>query len=681
MIFSLLFLQTFEVPLFSSTRAEAKTNADIVSFIVDDDLYGGAVKSRILQYAKDVQAYLPNTRVVVFPVQRTANPFSIASINEKLFYEGDGEGLSRLVGTVLIGEVPLPIVHKDGKAFMSVYPYTDFDNKSFVYDPIKKSYEYTTQTLTDEKPEVWHSVIRPNTGDESKNKEELVAFFNKTHDFYNKQGLFSAENTLSEPRVFYMDTFHDQESSSYENWKSYNLYLDNLEDITYRRFNKSFAKKLYDASQDFYSLDLATIKDPSIKALVAAYSGSAMDISKAPDIATKDIVEKATKRFFEVLNGKYMGDILKYVHNAGRYGDGDNVRVDGAPMVIAKQDLFMGTVLKDANTSIEGAIDALLRDKLAEPLKIAVSYKTGGKLYRNYFFGQDASAVTDMKQCTIVRGSTVKVEANRGYNVNNSEADLKLLQSDLPEGKCFPGGKPATWSYWGGNSPLNFDTDRMQKGEVALNDHGYANFVKPVFDIAGSRELETGSVLHTATPKDCLENNMILQTGFNCLTGHESVPFGDYYTYSKDLPVAPCTVSKLELDGQVVKQAGGFCGNATDRENVYSFKTLSGYILEHKSPTDEEYGEETKNMATQSLPSDRDRYVDYLDKDLQYRKVTYPNFFRIVLSHAELTPAGATARIKELLDKKTQELKSLGGDIDLYAILSSDSKALNAVVE
>lgn len=353
MIFSILFLQTFEVPMLSSTRAEAKTNADVVSFIVDDDIYGGAVKSKVLQYAKDVQAYLPNTRVVIFPVQKTANPFSIASINEKLFYEGDGDGLSRLVGTVLIGEVPLPVVHKDGKAFMSVYPYVDFDNKSFVYDQTKKSYEYTTKTLTDEKPEVWHSVIRPNTGDESKNRDELVTFFNKTHDFYNKQGLFSSENTPQEPRVFYMDTVHDQEASSYENWKSYNLYLENIEDITYHRFNKSLAKKLYDASQGFYNLDSTTVKDPSIKAILDAYSGSTMDLSKAPDITTKDVIQKSVKQFFEVFNGKYMGDILRYIHNTGRYGDANNVRADGAPVVIAKQDLFMGTALKDANTSME----------------------------------------------------------------------------------------------------------------------------------------------------------------------------------------------------------------------------------------------------------------------------------------------------------------------------------------
>jgi hypothetical protein len=151
-------------------------------------------------------------------------------------------------------------------------PYVDFEAKSFIYDQSKKSYEYLGKTLTNEKPEIWHSVIQPNTGDASKNKDELITFLNKTHDFYNKQGLFSSENTPTEPRVFYMDAFHDQKTSSPDLWKSYNMYLENIEDITYRRFNKYLAKKLYDASQDFYRLNSNNIQDPSIKTILDTYS-------------------------------------------------------------------------------------------------------------------------------------------------------------------------------------------------------------------------------------------------------------------------------------------------------------------------------------------------------------------------------------------------------------------------
>lgn len=81
--------------------------------------------------------------------------------------------------------------------------------------------------------------------------------------------------------------------------------------------------------------------------------------------------------------------------------------------------------------------------------------------------------------------------------------------------------------------------------------------------------------------------------------------------------------------------------------------------MEHKSPTDEEYGIELKEMVTPSLPSDRNRYVDYLDKNLVYKKIVYPNFFRIVLDENELDYPGANRKIKNLLDAKSIEIALL----------------------
>ena len=95
------------------------------------------------------------------------------------------------------------------------------------------------------------------------------------------------------------------------------------------------------------------VTDTAIKSILDTYSGSTMDMSKAPDITTKDIIEKSVKQFFEVFNAKYMGDVLRYVYNTGRYGDANNVRADSTPVVIAKKDLFTRTTLKDTNTAME----------------------------------------------------------------------------------------------------------------------------------------------------------------------------------------------------------------------------------------------------------------------------------------------------------------------------------------
>ena len=64
----------------------------------------------------------------------------------------------------MIGHVPLPVVHKDNESFLSLFPYTDFDEPHFFWNWESKRYEYLDTKRTDSRPDVWHSVIDPNTG-------------------------------------------------------------------------------------------------------------------------------------------------------------------------------------------------------------------------------------------------------------------------------------------------------------------------------------------------------------------------------------------------------------------------------------------------------------------------------------------------------------------------------------
>lgn len=51
----------------------------------------------------------------------------------------------------------------------------------------------------------------------------------------------------------------------------------------------------------------------------------------------------------------------------------------------------------------------------------------------------------------------------------------------------------------------------MSDGVMRLKSHVYEGFSRPIFDIAGSRELESTSPLHVATPEDCLAKDFLLQ--------------------------------------------------------------------------------------------------------------------------------------------------------------------------
>jgi hypothetical protein len=90
-LFCFFFTFIFKVPplsLFYTAEAENKPFFDIVSLIVNSDVYSDSgAKERIENYAKDIQSRLENTKVIILPTPKTATAFDIASLNEKLYFE------------------------------------------------------------------------------------------------------------------------------------------------------------------------------------------------------------------------------------------------------------------------------------------------------------------------------------------------------------------------------------------------------------------------------------------------------------------------------------------------------------------------------------------------------------------------------------------------------------------
>ena len=53
------------------------------------------------------------------------------------------------------------MVHREGDSFPSLYPYVDFDEKRFVYDPSAERYVYSRDTDENTDVDIWHGVINP----------------------------------------------------------------------------------------------------------------------------------------------------------------------------------------------------------------------------------------------------------------------------------------------------------------------------------------------------------------------------------------------------------------------------------------------------------------------------------------------------------------------------------------
>ncbi len=125
-----------------------------------------------------------------------------------------------------------------------------------------------------------------------------------------------------------------------------------------------------------------------------------------------------------------------------------------------------------------------------------------------------------------------------------TEEDASFLAEDLTMGRCFPGGSAATMSLWGGNSPLNLDTNSENIGASSyrLKSQRYKAFFSPIYDLGGAREIpfapswteiptlaagaaagdiETppsdpgafgeNMALRVASPMDCFDDSLILQ--------------------------------------------------------------------------------------------------------------------------------------------------------------------------
>lgn len=172
-----------------ASALESSDHEDIVSVLVEEEIFR-KMSADIDIYARRIQNKLPHTRTVILTYARDTHPYLIAAANERLYFSGipeHGNKTQKLVGTILIGHVPIPVVHKGNKDFLSLYPYTDFDEPHFFWNWDTSRYEYLEQKKDDPRPDIWHSVIDPNTGNLETDIIKIRDFFTRVYEFDEKK--------------------------------------------------------------------------------------------------------------------------------------------------------------------------------------------------------------------------------------------------------------------------------------------------------------------------------------------------------------------------------------------------------------------------------------------------------------------------------------------------------------
>lgn len=735
LIFSILFSFSFHITFFSflgTIFASDNKNYHVVSLFVQEEIYSW-IKASVDRYARNIQWTLENTKTMIIPIPGDTHPFNITSLNEKLYfewYEGlDGlKGNSKLIGSIFIWDIALPVVENKGSYEKTVFPYVDFEEKLYIFHETDRVYKLNPNAIKTPKAEIWHGFISPNTGNLEKDIEEINGYFAKNNDFYSGTGLFeNTKNVMNgnqaeelstsyEPYVFYYDQIRETKAVKYVDYKAYEATLENMEDLSYNRFSAELAEKLkknYFWAQSDYIGDIGSIFWSGIDMSSMLLWPTTQNI---PDIQTRHIINKTTKKFIEIFNESTLWEMRKNVHNAGRYNSGSSqVNVDLIPTLVTSLDTLAQKSVKNVNTDLEKFIDWVVKNGLSRNIAIPSTFQTGSGTYINFLYGMQGANITTAQECSFYRGSTYSswnlVGANRAFNINNVEPDVNLCRY-----------AETRW-YWWGNSPLNIDSAVTSDGNVwklKFSDPTLA--IVPLFDIVGG--LKTTDTSKNPDPRMCFNNNLILTKqewsawewwyredaysvpvngnpaiNWNCNTINKKLS----YTYSfdetyKNFPIfqnQPCEEHYLKLDGTIVKTHVIACGEGgsgwgnwgswnTESQtgttiNTYDFHKIASWI-EHKAPNNQDVSKQAQYMISPNLPIDKDRYIDFIAADNTYGKIEYPHLFRV--SSPKSFDFNATkSALKQYLDQKSQEINTLiqtknpskltGDDAKIYQLLKS----------
>lgn len=217
-----------------------------------DALKAATLPDRIKRYALDAQRSQEFTKSIIIKVKKDEPTENIASALEKLYLEGDGtpNEINKLRGIVVIGDVPLPVVNKNGNRFVSLFPYTDFEDKAYLFDPVTGDF-LPNPNVAAVRAEVWNGVIKPPVSGADGN-DLLASYFDKNYLFHCKE--LSCNAAAQDFQVFgkkllYMDFVNEFKQMNKNGFSNYLRYISYAEDMVYNRYNKYFLQKLLGASQ------------------------------------------------------------------------------------------------------------------------------------------------------------------------------------------------------------------------------------------------------------------------------------------------------------------------------------------------------------------------------------------------------------------------------------------------
>lgn len=461
------------------------TSTQLVALLVDDQIYS-ELESELRRYATQyIQKKYPLGKALILKINtKEYDAPEITKLLENLYFDGLKDQSSRLIGLVVIGEIPLPVVKYNDYIFPSIYPYVDFLEQKYLWDD---EAGYFLNAREEGQAEIWHGII-----DFGKETKSYQSFFAKLKNYEADPAAFV------EKKIWYDDFIALKNNFLEDNFNLYKNKLLFAEDLGYHRYTQLFADFLEQENKDESS---DTINDLHTELQQLGINSSSLNSSLSElkkgkkNFTPTKLLEQKILSFIKDYSNLISTPLLQTMNDNLKASNRWDTAESHYQKIHLKDELLLGSkktngLLKSINDNLENFVDKKVeKEKYAMHLVVPTLFQREKDKkkrflaktyyipeykdrYEFFYFWKNANTIRSAQEFSPFRGSyrnlkeiwayssllqdsnnpiksqydttnlqkksigasydifSTQVEGNRGFNILNTETEYALYQKE-----------------------------------------------------------------------------------------------------------------------------------------------------------------------------------------------------------------------------------------------------------
>lgn len=396
-VYCVSILSQLVISLSASTTyaASGQPLTRLIAVLVDQSIYD-SYQTQVDRYASQyLQSQYSDSKALVIPI-RSANfqAQDIHKILQNLYFDGQKDTPSQLIGVTLIGDIALPVVNDNNYYYPTIYPYVDFIDPQFVYSEQEQTFIPNPQWIR-QNPELRHNLLRFDTSAEyntfflklakySSNPkarvsdkvwiDDLVAE-QKSYDQwslnnYANQFVFAEDLWRQRYTNLLLDLTNAQEGNKvYDlfSWASKNPISANTSVSTYNDAPPELAKQEVEtaASMKWYFAWIGKLagllkstKWSNVNTFDSDKVGWLSSSQWVPTLFLQQVMDGYLKDYYELYSEEYHTSVNNLVEPSGRYiNSWDKIGINSHIWKTYQHDELAKTIILNLNDHLESVVD------------------------------------------------------------------------------------------------------------------------------------------------------------------------------------------------------------------------------------------------------------------------------------------------------------------------------------